>query len=204
MSIKLVHIIISTNIGEQKMNLKTGITALTIALSPVAINAQKATPKVTKPVTEQVAKATGNYGKAMVKKSLGQPALQRSPKPEMANLRVVRADNTQVQYDGYGNISALFNAKGQRYREISRDPQGKLTGYVDNTFKKNGAKDTETIYSNGWATDGSVAKFAEHKYNGDGTATVTHFKPSGEVLQSNNYNTKVIDGEEQITNLIME
>ena len=189
------------------MNLKTGIAALTIALSPVAVSAQKAAKTVSKPATEQTAKtvkATANYGKAMVKHTLGRPALQRTPKPEMANLRVVNADKTQVQYDAYGNISAMFNAKGQRYREISRDPNGKLTGYADNTFYKNGAKDTEAIYSDGWASDGSIAKFAEHKYHGDGTATVTHFSPSGDVLQSNKYNTKIIDGEEQITNMIME
>ncbi len=189
------------------MNLRTGITALTVALSPIAINAQNTASKVSKPATEQVvkvAKSGGNYGKAIIKHSLKQPALKRTPKPEMAKLRVVNADKTQVQYDGYGNISALYNAKGQRYREIIRDSQGKLTGYVDNTFKKSGAKNTETIYSNGWASDGSIAKFAEHKYNGDGTATVTHFKPSGEVLQTRKYNTRVIDGEEQITILIME
>lgn len=189
------------------MNLKTGITALTIALSPVAVSAQNAVKTATKPATEQVAKTvktSGNYGRALVKNTLKQPALKRTPKPEMANLRVINADKTQVQYDGYGNIRALYNTKGQRYREIDRDPNGMLTGYADNTFNKNGSKNTETIYSMGWASDGSIAKFAEHKYNGDSTATVTHFSPSGEVLQSNRYNTRVIDGEEQITTLIME
>ncbi len=180
------------------MNLKTTVAALSVALLPATLKAETAVKHVKKPLIEKMStptKTTGVYGKALVKNSIKHPPIKSVPKPEMANLRVIKADHTQVQYDSYGNISAMFNTKGKKLKEISRDENGKLQGYTDISYK-NGAKNKETLYYVDSETD-KIVKYAEHSYNGNGTATVTLFD-GGNVSAKSLYETSVIKGEEII------
>lgn len=190
------------------MNLKTGLVALSIATSPLSTHAQSIT-KTAEPVAKEVsyaiqdsiAKAHEAYGLATVKRiiketsanKLAAPANKRAANMSMANK--YSADR-KMHYNNEGQIDSLFNSKHQAYRTITRDKEGKLTGYTDYTYKKDGSKNTEVIYYSDWGKgDG---KFATHKYNGDGTATCISHDEKGEPVYVQYFKTDNYNGKELI------
>ena len=197
------------------MNFKTGLVALSVATVPLTTHAQNIT-KAAEPVTKEVsyavndsiAKAHEAYGLATVNRiinetsrnKLAAPVNKRAANMSMANK--YSADR-KFHYNDEGQIDSLFNSKHQAYRTISRDNEGKLIGYTDYTYKKDGSKNTEVIYYSDWGKgDG---KFGTHKYNGDGTATCISHDEKGNPIyvqyrKTDKYKTKetIVDTPEKI------
>jgi len=189
------------------MNLKTSALALATLVSPAATSAKTAVKapnaaKIENAVTNVVKenKRTASFaeaqraqaaaGKAVVRDSLIM-AKNVAPKKELANKRV-----GNLGYDMYGNVGTIYNAKNQAVNHMTRTPEGELMQMSKITYKPNGQKDTEVIYDANWGKDGKLGKFAEHKFNGNGTATATEFDQNGKAVYTRECKTEVFDGEE--------
>ena len=194
------------------INLKTGLTALAIATSPLQASAQKTSTKLVKPtIVEHVlndtigAEASNlisykefDYGanyigsatiKALKSKGWAKPANFRKPKPEMANAEVVNADNTKFVYDKFGNVKSIISKQGHKTRSIVRDPDGNLCQY-SNIRYKDGKKSLEEVF------DDRGFLVEKREFHGNERATITTFDDQGNKQFEGLFKTEMFEGEE--------